>query len=235
MSVIGNDEGPAPSMDDTAPLILRDVKKRHIDKLSGGGKDGAVGATGPQGLQGATGPAGPGIANTVVENTIVFGSTHNQPVTGTRTVQRIETQRIGDKARITYKFGFAGGQAGTGGYLLTLPAGMAFNTTYHPVFTDNLWTGDVQNMAIYFIPATGGIAMPGHWTNQIMVLPYDATRFRLALTNNNSQTTYQVWHNGWYAASSNTMLNISFEIWPTTAPAPAAAPPRTLGAMRPPV
>jgi hypothetical protein len=231
MSVIGNSNEMAPA----APLDLRDFKARHG---GGGGKSGAMGATGPEGdtgATGATGPAGSGIGNTVVENTITFGSTHNQPVTGTRTVQRIETQRIGDKARITYKFGFAGGQAGTGGYLLTLPAGMAFNTTYHPVFTDNLWTGDVQNMDIYFIPATGGMAMPGHWTNQIMVLPYDATRFRLALTNNNSQTTYQVWHNGWYAASSNTMLNISFEIWPTTAPTTTAAPPRMLGEMRPPV
>lgn len=202
------------------------------------GDTGATGIPGDAGPQGATGPAGSGISNTVVENTIIFGSTHNQPVTGTRTVQRIETQRIGDKARITYKFGFAGGQAGTGGYLLTLPTGMAFNTTYHPVFTDNLWTGDVQNMAIYFIPTTGGIAMPTHWSNQIMVLPYDATRFRLALTNNNSQTTYQVWHNGWYACSANTMLNISFEIWPAVAPtttAPPASAPRALGAMRPPV
>ena len=211
------------------------------------GPQGEPGAVGPQGIQGAqgpageagptgaTGPAGSGIGNTVVETTIVFGSTHNQPVTGTRTVQRLESQRIGDKARITYKFGFAGGQAGTGGYLLTLPTGMAFNTTYHPLFTGDLWTGDVQNMAIYFIPATGGIVMPTHWSNQIMVVPYDATRFRLALTNNNSQTTYQVWHNGWYAASSNTMLNITFEIWPATAPATTAAPVRTLGAMRPPV
>ena len=205
------------------------------------GPQGPKGEPGQQGLpgpKGDTGPAGAGIGNTVVENTITFGSTHNQPVTGTRTVQRLESQRIGDKARITYKFGFAGGQAGTGGYLLTLPAGMAFNTTYHPLYTGDLWVGDVQNMAIYFIPATGGIAMPTHWSNQIMVLPYDATRFRLALTNNNSQTTYQVWHNGWYACSANTMLNISFEIWPTTAPAtpaPTTAPPRALGAMRPPV
>lgn len=228
MSVIDN-SNPLATMD------LRNFKARH----GGGGKLGAQGATGPEGdmgATGATGPAGSGIGNTVVENTIIFGSTHNQPVTGTRTVQRLETQRIGDKARITYKFGFAAGQAGTGGYLLTLPAGMAFNTTYHPVYTGDLWVGDTHSMAQYFIPAAGGIVIPGHWTNQIMVVPYDATRFRLALTNNNSQTTYQVWHNGWYAASSNTMLNISFEIWPTTAPTtPAAAPPRMLGAMRPPV
>lgn len=204
------------------------------------GATGATGIQGPIGVQGpagATGPAGSGIANTVVENTIILGSTHIQPTTGTRTIQRLECQRIGDKARITYKLGYAGGQAGTGGYLLTLPTGVAFNTTYHPTFTGELWTGDVQNMAIYLIPAMGGIAMPGHWSNQIMVLPYDATRFRLALTNNNSQTTFQVWHNGWYAISSNTSLNITFDIWPAVAPtsAPPTSAPRTLGAMRPPV
>lgn len=201
------------------------------------GERGSQGEQGPKGDKGDPGPAGTGIGNTVVENNIILSSTHNQPITGTRTIQRLEYQRIGDKARITYKLGYAGGQAGSGGYLLTLPTGMAFNTTYHPVFTGDLWTGDVQNMAIYFIPATGGIVMPGHWTNQIMVLPYDATRFRLALTNNNSQTTYQVWHNGWYAVSSNTALNITFEIWPTDAPpaqSTAPAMPRALGAMRPP-
>ena len=198
------------------------------------GDKGDPGKDGQPGPKGDPGPAGTAISNTVVENSITFGSTHNQPVIGTRTVQRLESQRVGDKARITYKFGFAGGQAGTGGYLLTLPAGMAFDTTYHPVYTGDLWVGDTHTMALYFIPATGGIVIPAHWTNQIMVVPYDATRFRLALTNNNSQTTYQVWHNGWYAASSNTLLNISFEIWPTTAPAPTAPPPRALGAMRPP-
>ena len=195
------------------------------------GDPGEVGLQGATGPQGDVGPAGAGIGNTVVENTIILGATVTAPVTGTRTIQRLESQRIGDKARITYKLGYAAGQAGRGEYLLTLPTGMAFNNTYHPLFTDVIWTGDVQNMAIYFIPATGGIVMPGHWSNQIMVVPYDATRFRLAVTNNNSQTTYQFWHSSWYAASANTGLNITFDIWPTTAP---TAPPRALGAMRPP-
>jgi len=138
-----------------------------------------------------------------------------KPVTGTRTIQRLESQRIGDKARITYKLGYAAGQAGNGDYLLTLPTGMAFNSTYHPPFTGPIWSGDIQNMAIYFIPATGGIVIPGHWTNQIMVVPYDATRFRLAVTNNSNQTTYQFWHSGFYAASASTGLNITFDMWPT--------------------
>jgi hypothetical protein len=224
MSVIDNPGSVAPPAPDLEPtLILSEFKNRHRIKGNGPASAGATGATGV---------AGTGIVNTTVEHTIILGSTHNQPVTGTRTIQRLECQRVGDKARITYKLGYAGGQAGTGGYLLTLPTGLAFNTDYHPLHTGDLWVGDVQNMAKYFIPAVGGIAMPGHWSNQIMVVPYDATRFRLALTNNNSQTTYQVWHNGWYAASSNTSLNIQFEIWPATAP--AAAPPRMLGAMRPP-
>ena len=191
----------------------------------------SVGEAGPQGVQGPKGDPGTGtVSDTTVENSITLGSTGIAPTTGARTVQRLESQRIGDRARISYKLGYAGGNAGSGEYLLTLPTGMAFNTTYHPLFTGPIWQGDVHNMAIYFIPASGGIVIPSHWTNQIMVVPYDATRFRLAFTNNNSQTTYQFWHSGWYAASSNTGLNISFDIWPTTPPAP-----RALGAMRPPV
>jgi len=33
-------------------------------------------------------------------------------------------------------------------------------------------------------------------------------------TNNNNQTTYQFWHSGFYAASANTGLNITFDMWP---------------------
>ena len=201
----------------------------------------AIELGGAQGEQGPKGDPGTGtVTDTIVQNSITLGATGTAPTTGTRTVQRLESQRIGDRARISYKLGYAGGKAGNGDYLLTLPTGMAFNTTYHPLFTGAIWTGDVQNMAIYFIPATGGIVIPSHWTNQIMVVPYDATQFRLAFTNNNSQTTYGFWNQGWYAASANTGLNITFDIWPATAPAtpaPAttAAPPRALGAMRPPV
>ena len=207
------------------------------------GKDGAPGPAGKDGIQGPqgdTGPAGAGIGNTIVQNSITLGAVTTAPGVGTRTVQRIESQQIGDKLKLIYKLGQVSTAAGSGDYLLTLPNNVAFNTAYHPVFTGVIWTGGVNNMAQYFIPAYGGIVIDAHWTNQITVVPYDATRFRLAFTNNNSQTTYQFWSNLWYATSAASGINLQlhFEIWPTTPPAapPAtAAPPpvRATGLIRP--
>ena len=156
-----------------------------------------------------------GIASTVVQNSITLGATTTAPGVGTRTVQRIEAQTIGDKVRLTYKLGQVAVSAGSGSYLLSLPTGMSFNTTYNPVWTGAEWTGGVSAVAPYHIPATGGITIDGNWTNQIIVVPYDSTRFRLMLTNNNSQQTFMFWNQGWYAASASTGidLQLSFEIW----------------------
>jgi hypothetical protein len=202
------------------------------------GPKGDKGDTGQQGIQGV---AGSGIGNTIIQNTITLGAVTTAPVIGTRTVQRLESQLIGDKLKLIYKLGQVSSAAGSGDYLLALPNNVAFNTTYHPVYTGVIWAGGVNVMAQYFIPAYGGIVIDSHWTNQIMVVPYDATRFRLALTNNNSQTTYGFWSNGWYAtsAASGISLQLHFEIWPTTppaAPASTTAPPiRATGLIRPPV
>ena len=174
------------------------------------------------------------VGKTLVQNTITLGATGTAPAATTRTVQRIESQTLGDKLKLIYKLGqtSAGRNDGSGDYLLTLPNNIAFNTTYHPVFTGAIWTGGVNNMAQYFIPAYGGIVIDSHWTNQIMVVPYDATRFRLALTNNNSQTTYGFWSSSWYStsAASGISLQLQFEIWAAEPPAPPM-----LGARRPPV
>ena len=220
----GKDGAPGPAGKDGAP--------------GPAGKDGIQGPQGPQGPKGDPGPAS--AANTLVQNTITLGAVTTAPGVGTRTVQRLESQQIGDKLKLIYKLGQVSSAAGSGDYLLTLPTGIAFNTTYHPVYTGAIWAGGVSNMAQYFIPCYGGIVIDSHWTNQMMVVPYDATRFRLALTNNNSQTTYQFWYSGWYATSAASGINLQlhFEIWPTTAPAPTTTtttPPRMLGAMRPPV
>lgn len=221
-------------------FVFDGVKWKGNMSAASKAETGAVGPQGPQGPKGDTGPAGSAIGNTIVQNSITLGATNTAPGVGNRTVQRIESQAIGDKLKLIYKLGQVSTQAGSGDYLLTLPNNVAFNTTYHPLFTGVLWTGGVNNMAQYFIPVYGGIVIDTHWTNQILVVPYDATRFRLALTNNNSQTAYQFWNSGWYATSAGSGINLQlqFEIWPTSAPAtptPTTAPPRALGAMRPPV
>ena len=160
-------------------------------------------------------PTATGIPNTVVQNTITLGAVTTAPTTGTRTVQRIESQTVGDKIRLTYKLGYAAGSnVGSGHYLLTLPTGVTFNTTYNPTYNGaNEWTGDVHGQAPNLIVAAGGIVIPGGWSNQIMVVPYDSTRFRLLLTFNGNQGQYTYWGSGFYFAASNTSLNIQFEIW----------------------
>ena len=156
-----------------------------------------------------------GIGSTVVQNIITLGAVTTAPTTGTRTVQRIESQTVGDKIRLTYKLGYPGGSnAGVGHYLLTLPTDITFNTTYNPTYNGaNEWTGDVHGQAQNLIVAAGGIVIPGGWTNQIMVVPYDSTRFRLLLTYNGNQGQYNCWGPAFYAATTNTSLNIQFEIW----------------------
>lgn len=181
------------------------------------GPAGKDGDPGPKGDTGAEGPAGPGIGNTVVQNNIIFGCTTGGGLAkpgGARTIERIESQTIGDKIRLTYKFAFAGGSAGIGQYLLSLPTGVTFNTTYHPTYTgDNAWNGDVHMMSKHHIPATGGIVIPANWTNQIMVIPWNTTMFRLLVTNNQNGSGYDWWKSNYYAASANLSLNIQFEIW----------------------
>jgi hypothetical protein len=59
MSVIDNTAGPAPAEDIAEPLILSDVKTRHLNKSGlGGGKTKEAGATGATGPAGQTGPQG---------------------------------------------------------------------------------------------------------------------------------------------------------------------------------
>jgi len=179
------------------------------------GPAGQDGKDGAQGEQGVAGVAGTGVGNTIVQNSITIGATTTAPTTGTRTVQRIESQTVGDKFRLTYKLGYAAGSnAGSGHYLLTLPTGVTFNTTYDPLYNGaNEWTGDVHGQAPNLIVASGGIVIPGGWSNQIAVVPYDSTRFRLLVTYNGNQGQYNYWGSGFYFAASNTSLNIQFEIW----------------------
>ena len=179
------------------------------------------GIPGPQGERGVgikgdpgePGVAGLGVSGTLVQNSIVLGATITAPTGGSRTVQRIEYQTLGDGMWLTYKLGQTGATVGAGDYLLSLPTGVQFNTTANPVYTGTLWAGGCAAMAPYFVPTMGGITIPGWWSNMIMVVPYDATRFRLALTGNGDQSKYVFWSTSFYATNSDISLQLQFEIW----------------------
>ena len=154
-----------------------------------------------------------GMSATQIQNSITLGATTTAPTGGSRTVQRIEYQTVGDGMWLTYKLGMTGATVGAWDYLLSLPTGVSFNTTNNPVFTGALWTGGVAAMAPYFIPTMGGITIPGWWSNMIMIVPYDTTRFRIALTGNGDQSKYAFWSTSFYAANADLSLQLQFEIW----------------------
>ena len=53
----------------------------------------------------------------------------------------------------------------------------------------------------------------GWWSNMIMIVPYDSTRFRIALTGNGDQAKYAFWSTSFYAANADLSLQLQFEIW----------------------
>ena len=161
-----------------------------------------------------TGAVGPGVNNASVQNSVTLGAVTTAPTGGTRAVERIETQVLGNKIRLTYKFTISGATAGSGDYLLSLPSGVTFNQTYNPWTTAVAWVPDLPTQCLYNIPVAGGLVYGSNWSNQLMIVPYDANRFRILLTNNNTGS-YAYWSNGWYAVSvsGGIGVNITFDIW----------------------
>jgi hypothetical protein len=194
-------------------LVLSDgstIDAGYVRGIPGPQGERGVGAKGDPG---EPGPTGTGVGTTQVQNSVTLGATTTAPTGGTRTAQRIEYQTLGDGVLLNYKLGMTGATAGAGDYLLSLPTGVAFNTTYNPVYTGTLWASGVAAMAPYFIPTMGGLTIPGWWTNMIMIVPYDSTRFRVAITGNGAQDKYAFWSTSWYAANSDLSLQLQFEIW----------------------
>jgi hypothetical protein len=178
----------------------------EIEVIQGNGATGATGSTG------ATGPASS--LSSTIQTGIVIQATTTAPSIPTRTIDQLSYQVRGDTIRIRYKLGWAGGSAGSGQYLISLPSGISFNTAagYNPTYTGTIWSPTIESMAPYVIPAVGGIVQSANWNGICYVLPYSSTSFRLVLDNNNSNSL-TVWSNSWYTASDGGTLQLEFEIW----------------------
>ena len=114
---------------------------------------------------------------------------------------------------VRYRFGWQSGANGSGDYLVQLPSGISFNTNagYNPVYTGTLWSPDVANMALYTIPAQGGIVQSSGWSTICYIIPYDSNNFRIAF-NNNTINSFLLWSHTWYG-TTNGMLQLEFELW----------------------
>ena len=106
----------------------------------------------------------------------------------------------------------AGGSAGLGDYLFTLPNGLQFNTGSQPP-NQSIYTANIGASAIGFlqaaIPGATGYITDGS-TTYLCVAPvvYSATQFRVVTV---GAGNYRPWAASWFAASSAICMSMNFQ------------------------
>jgi len=146
---------------------------------------------------------------------IVLTATTTAPSTGTRYTDQILWEECGNKVKLKYNLAIAGGQAGSGNYLFQLPNGVQFNTSAsrNPIFTGAAWVNGVAQTARYFIPASGTVVYSGNWSQELFVVPYSATTFRV-FSNHNGAGGFWIWGSDFFATSAyDIAYTFEFEIW----------------------
>lgn len=118
---------------------------------------------------------------TTTEALTIAAVTTNPTKATTREVDTIRSRQVGLKeweCMFHYTASDStGATAGSGHYLFNLPTGHTFDTTEHPPYTD---TGEIDNSTMHrFAIETTGLTAQSGAHGYLMVMPYDASRFRL--------------------------------------------------------
>ena len=154
--------------------------------------------------------------NSTIDTNIIINATVSNPnfIFTDIIIDQISYRIIGDKKKITYRFGWNTANNGTGDYLIKLPAGVEFNTTTnHNLYTTDSLT-NLSTVIPYLIPASGGIiTFNGININILYVVPYDSTSFRVILDNRSFGGTPQPWSNNYNSVSNVRAFFAEFEIW----------------------
>ena len=141
-------------------------------------------------------------------STVTISATTTAPTTGTRTVDRTFAVDNGATKNITLQLGYAGGTAGSGDYLFSLPTGVTFNTGtgYNPTYTGTFNGAWAPNL----IPMNGGIVNGSVFSSSIFAIPYSSTQYRIAIvTVNNSQ---DFWSSSFFNLGAGSSINATFDI-----------------------
>jgi hypothetical protein len=151
-------------------------------RISGGTAGQVLTATGVgSGLSWATLPA----ASAWVSSAITIKATVLDPNKGTRTMDFIRYRPLGGKTyQVEMGYNQSGaGTAGTGNYLFTLPGGLQFDTTYHPVNTNGN-AGGITTLPVWAaaLPTGAGYTIINGNASTMAIMAYDATRFYMAET-----------------------------------------------------
>jgi hypothetical protein len=121
---------------------------------------------------------------------ITIGATTTAPSKGTTSADKVRWQRIGDQGHFVYEFKTTAGGTGAGDYLVSLPAGLSFDSTKISFFTGSTFDSSMA-LGTSKIEATQSAQS---FVGTGSVVPYDATRFRviIAYVNANTNTPYAV-------------------------------------------
>ena len=147
----------------------------------------------------------------LASNAVIVSATGTAPTSGTRTIDQTFAVDNGATKTITLQLGFEAGGAGSGDYLISLPAGIYFNTNagYNPTYTGITWSPTVASMAPYIIPMQGGIVFAGAWSVSAFVVPYSSTHYRLLFAYGASLA---FWSSSFFAFNTNTAMTGTFDI-----------------------
>ena len=152
-----------------------------------------------------------GNSGSILASTVTISATTTAPPIGTRTIDKTFAVDNGSTKTITLQLGWEAGGAGSGDYLISLPAGITFNTNagYNPTYTGISWSPTVASMAPYIIPMQGGIVYAGNWSHLAFVVPYSSTQYRILFAYGGSLAP---WSSTFFALSINSAMTGTFDI-----------------------
>lgn len=136
-------------------------------------------SVGPQGTQ-----TGTPITDWEDKGPITIGATTTPPTKGaTRPLDRVLMRRVGDSAELLYEYmQTAAGTAGSGNYLFSLPIGLSFDLAkVASGGFGNLGSGTASAVGFGSVSSGGTSGVYGFNAN-VVVIPYDATRFYVFIT-----------------------------------------------------
>jgi hypothetical protein len=190
-------------------------------QVIGGNAPVTLGVTGPTGPTSPTGPTGPNYSsipnwtNVGTLQSVGINGTTTAPTIGTTTRNAVYLKQIGSK---TYEVMIsfiqsAGGTAGSGDYLLTLPSSLSFDTT---IATQLSYAGSVGGngnvFLAYSVPGSNGnlSSLPiGTFGSQLMVIPWNSTQYRVVCIGGGP------WNSSTVSLSSSATLNLYFQFQST--------------------
>ncbi len=147
--------------------------------------------------------AGPVVTNYVDAGAMAITAVTTDPTPTNVTVSRVQYARVGQLARLSYNYEKAnGGGGGSGDYLYALPDGLSFDSSV------TLETGNTKAEAVAASIGSGRV-QSGSSIRRLDVVPYDATRFRIYASA--QETTGGFVSNSNFALDQNQTFNVHFE------------------------